>query len=254
MITDPVHERLHYSAQEVCLALGVNDFNRLDEKTQRALQDLAMYCGCSHVPWFSTALPIGKSEQDAESGEFPEGVSLSGGVPKKCVICDEPYEVSSSSTKCLHLTAAEPPKLMTILEEVKHVLECHDLYLVNSTASIPFNDPDTLLVEHAIIARPSRMSPVEKAIRQEKQLEEMMKRVKYVGQEGVATKEYADQAARPLNLKIDDLEVEIAPEEVANLNNDLHDQMLETMKKSGSVMVTPCPVYVRGQGEEQEEE
>lgn len=53
MIVDDQHRQLHDAAQE--LVLSVNDFYflMLPPTVKERLQDLAMYCGCSHVSWFS---------------------------------------------------------------------------------------------------------------------------------------------------------------------------------------------------------
>lgn len=53
MIVDKQHLRLHEAAQEVVLSIDGDAFRRLDSKTQSLLRTLAMFCGCSHVPWFS---------------------------------------------------------------------------------------------------------------------------------------------------------------------------------------------------------
>ena len=51
MITDPLHEALHSAAQEVCLSIGYDSYVLLSDKCKEALQQLAIFCGCTHVSW-----------------------------------------------------------------------------------------------------------------------------------------------------------------------------------------------------------
>lgn len=53
MIVDDQHLQLHEAAQEFVLSVDKWNFYKLPPKSRKLLQDLAMYCGCSHVPWFS---------------------------------------------------------------------------------------------------------------------------------------------------------------------------------------------------------
>ena len=52
MIVDEQHLRLHEAAQEVCLKLDADSFVLLSDEAKDAMIELAMLCGCSHVPWF----------------------------------------------------------------------------------------------------------------------------------------------------------------------------------------------------------
>ncbi len=56
MIMDEQHRALHLTAQEVCAALSVEEFGRLNSRVQVALTQLAIYAGCTHVAWWPTWL------------------------------------------------------------------------------------------------------------------------------------------------------------------------------------------------------
>ena len=53
MIVDDQHRNLHDAAQEAVLSISLFYFLALPSDTQSKLQQLAMYCGCAHVPWFA---------------------------------------------------------------------------------------------------------------------------------------------------------------------------------------------------------
>jgi hypothetical protein len=53
MIVDDEHRNLHDRAQDVVLSITKKSFLGLPPDTQEYLRELAMFCGCSHVEWFS---------------------------------------------------------------------------------------------------------------------------------------------------------------------------------------------------------
>ena len=71
---------------------------------------------------------------------------------------------------------------LLIEDELRAVLEGQDFQIVSWTYATISNDPDTLIVERAIITRPTRRSPAAKAIEQERLLQERVERIKYIGE------------------------------------------------------------------------
>jgi len=53
MIVDDQHRDLHDTAQQVCLSLDFDGFVLLPDECQKAMIDLALRCGCTHVSWFT---------------------------------------------------------------------------------------------------------------------------------------------------------------------------------------------------------
>ena len=66
MIVDDQHLQLHEAAQLFVLSIDGLSFDLLPPKSQKRLQDLAMYCGCSHVSWFSTTVRLRGGEEDGD--------------------------------------------------------------------------------------------------------------------------------------------------------------------------------------------
>jgi hypothetical protein len=74
MIVDEQHRVLHLTAQEVCAALSVEEFQRLNPRAQVALTQLAIYAGCTQVAWWPTWL--NREEAVAKVGILFEGTTV----------------------------------------------------------------------------------------------------------------------------------------------------------------------------------